>query len=325
MSFKVYTYPAAVYGQGGCRLVPPLAEPVDRPELADVLVLPQTVCTLAQSSDLWARFWDEPEVRRRPECLVCYDASDAFNAIPVHGALYFRAGGSAIHQRQYPTMVPWPWNAPNLGWATRDCLGADRRYPVTFQGWKTPLDLTERAVASCVRAFGASACHVAVYHNFHGYCGPSAGNHREGEEQAPGLTGNATDGVSREEAVRREAEYRRGLREAELVLAPQSIIGVPRYRVYEAQSAGRLPVWIGNETLPPLADKVNWDRIAIRIDAADVDWIGDTLFQYLMLVPLAERRAREHEAQAAYREWFDPARVPENMTRVVAERLGFLQ
>ena len=307
-------YRHVAHGDGGIRLAGQDVVEVARPADADVVVL--AVCLFQPHRDpaAWARVVADPVLAARPTRVVAYDCADDEIVPPVPGWTYFRCGAPRRLVDAYPTLVPFPWPSPDLGWIRRDAPeGPERRYDVTFQGW-VRLPVAERALASVRAAWDgpdAARVHLQGHADFHGYRGHAAGCHRPND---------AGSGLS-EETLRREAAYREGLRHAWLSLAPESIPSVLRYRTTEALSCGRIPVVIGDGHVFPFADRIAWSRIVVDIAGARAHEVGPILREWLRTVSPEERCAREAEARAAWARWLDKDRHPEIMATIVRERL----
>ena len=302
------------FGDGGIRLAGPDVIEVPRPEDADVVVL--AVCLFQPHRDptAWARLVADPVLAARPTRVVAYDCADDEILPPAPGWTYFRCGAPRRLADAYPSLVAFPWPSPDLGWIRRDAPeGPERRYDVTFQGW-VRLPVAEAALASVRAAWPlpADCLHVQAHAEFHGYRGAAAGRHDEH---------HAYDAALGDETIRREAEYRHGLRHAWLSLAPESIPGVLRYRITEALSCGRIPVVIGDGHLFPFADRIPWGRLVVDVPGARAHETGAILREWLRTVPPAERLVREAEARAAWATWLDKAKHPEILGRIVRERL----
>ena len=315
-TLRWHRFGVATYGDGGARLTGPDVEEVADPDRADVLVIAQYGFVMRRAPAAWARLWDEPAIRRDPSRVVLADCADDEYVPPMPGVLFFRCGAPARLCDAYPSMIPWPWPSPDLGWirAAAPALHA-RPYDVTFHGW-VRLPVAEQALASVRRAWAAQPglLHLAAHADFHGYRGLQAGNHVEGVGAPEGLTA---------ETVQRERAFRDGLANAWCSLAPESIPGVLRYRVTEALSAGRIPVVIGDGHRFPFADRIPWGRIAIEIPAAQAAHTGDILKDWLARTSPAERLAREAEARDAYARWLCKDRFAERMADVVREVLAW--
>ena len=313
-TLRWHRFGMATYGDGGARLTGPDVEEVADPDRADVLVIAQYGFVIHRAPAAWARLWDEPAIRRDPSRVMLADCADDEYVPPVPGVLFFRCGAPARLRDAYPTLIPWPWPSPDLGWLRQGWTDAPtpRRSDVTFHGW-VRTDVAQAAVASVRAAFPPERLDVETHADFHGYRGAAAGNHRQGDLAPASLD---------PETHRREARFRDGLLDAWLSLAPESIPGVLRYRVTEALSSGRIPVVIGDGHLFPFADRIPWGRIVVEIPSAQADRTGEILRDWLARVNSAERLAREAEAMAAYGTWLTRDRFAENMAIIVRERLG---
>lgn len=304
---KVYTYPDEVYPGGNHTLTGPDVQPVNDPEDADVLMCPAEAFALHRGNDKhgrWDQFWNEPAVQARPDRVILFDCSDDAIYPPVPGVIYMRCGAPQSMVNAYPGLVPFPWPARDIGrWNRADETPA---YDVAFCGWKSPLDLTPRACASVVTAFGDRS-KIVLRDEFHGHLHPNAGEHE------PDTVIDDAD------VERREVEYRDLLFGAKLSLVPQSIVGVPRYRVNEALACSRVPVIIGHDYAHPFPDRIPWDEIAVHVHSDDVDRTGEIVAEWL---EIHDWQAVGKVGRRYYEQYLDPKIRHDVMTMVVRERLG---
>lgn len=306
---RVFRYAPEVYGEGGVRLGGDDITIVDRPADADVLVVPRDAYGLSKAPHLWERLWNEPEIQRRPECTLIYDCAEWFQPLPVAGCIYIRAALTRQLLEVYPTAVSWPWPVPDLGWYAEAHHGHRPKHAVGFVGWRSPLRLTELAVRSVQNHFGIRA-NCVVHRDFHGHRGKGAGLHREGQPPED------------PETAEREEQYRAIMLDSLTTLTPQSILGVPRYRFYEAMTMWRVPVEVGSDAVRPWADTIPWDELSFTVAPEDVGRTGELLNEWL-----ADRGVeRVLDLGAECRLWYDrlldKRHWPRLMATVVRERLG---
>jgi Exostosin family len=94
------------------------------------------------------------------------------------------------------------------------------------------------------------------------------------------------------------SDYARTLSDSIFVLCPRGY-APSSYRLFEAMRAGRPPVIIADEWVPPVGPE--WERFAIFVPEASVERIPAILAQY---VADAERMGAE--ARHAWEQWFSP-------------------
>lgn len=307
---RVYRYDAAVYGEGGIHLHGDSVEVVDRPERADVLLCPNITFSLAQDQMAWDRFWNEPEVLRRPECVVTYDCSDNFDPPPLPGACYLRCGLTTTQLAQYPSAVSWPWPVPDLGpWAAQ--YPNDPTKVVQFVGWRTPMAETTVAVDSVRKALPHHST-LVVHDDFHGHRHRRAGTHAVDDG----------DPTIDNETRFREEQYRTEMFDAWFALSPQSIDGVFRYRFFEAMTAARIPVHVGQHYVLPWAHKIPWEEIAVFVPSLLANETGERVRALYAKWGPDGCRQRAGRGQAFWDTWLNKQHFGTLMTQAVEEHLA---
>jgi hypothetical protein len=111
----------------------------------------------------------------------------------------------------------------------------------------------------------------------------------------------------------RRTEFAELLRRSKFVLCPRGR-GTSSIRLYETLAAGRVPVIISDDWVPPVGPA--WDSFALRVAEADVESIP----------ALLEAREDEHAeraaaAAAAYADWFAPGVAFDRLIDKCAELL----
>lgn len=112
-------------------------------------------------------------------------------------------------------------------------------------------------------------------------------------------------------------EYAQSLYDSCFVLCPRGA-GTSSYRLYEAMQAGRVPVIISDDWVPPRGP--SWDNFSLRCDERDVGILPRRL------EALRERSAAMGKhARSAWEEWFSPDtlfhRMVEECSSILTERI----
>ena len=193
------------------------------------------------------------------------------------------------------TTMTWPWGSANYYQPITEF-----KYDVCFQGWQGMTDLVHRSCQS-VSESGLTH-HIQINEEFFG-------NYEARGE------------VDKVAELRRT--YLESMAVSRLVLAPQShASGVIRYKTFEAMSAGHIPVIIGDFSIPPLEDRIDYSKCLLRINEQDVDRAGEILKDWLSRHPDDEIIEMGKYGHAAWAEWLDDDLWNYTWARLVKEKLG---
>lgn len=214
------------------------------PDQAEVFVMPCTIKHLSREQVYGLPYLRGNEGRH---CFLNVSEDiDKWYDLP---CLFIRCDATQRMREHDPNTIAWPW-------PVRPYYVPFERfdYDVVFQGWNsTPL--TERVVKSVERTKLKS--HLKMNNFFFGY----------------------HDG--KPEYKHYEDSYRDTLLHSRLSLVPRSIVGVIRYRFYEAMSAGHVTVHLCDNVMLPLSDQIDYGKCSIHIPEADVDNAGEILTAWL--------------------------------------------
>lgn len=305
---RVYTY-GPEWGDGGTRLVADWIVPVDDPAQADVFCVPGTLATFAAPHDHEAnarKFLSLPHLAGNEHRHVVIDVADNAPPPPVPGCIYFRSGDCPEAMlEEYPTMVPWPWPSDDLGECS-ELPTEGFRWHIGYVGYGTPLDLTPRATAS-VERHGPPLSYFIQKHD---------------EAYWGGIDHKSTDPEIQETIRYRRRAYLDTLRNSRLTLHAVAKRGSWRYRFFEAWSAERIPLHIGDGCARPLAEHIPYDDLAVWVPEADVDRAGSYAMEFLSRVSDRELIERGRTARYHWARWLDRRRWPEIMAGIVRARLA---
>lgn len=121
------------------------------------------------------------------------------------------------------------------------------------------------------------------------------------------------------ERLRSQGEFDDNLRSATYALC---VRGTGNYstRFYEALSFGRVPLLVDSGGILPFEDRIDWDAHVVRVDAADVGRIGDTLVAAHPDV-LADARRSAESLRSLWQDWLTEdavfAHLPETVRRLL--------
>lgn len=238
---KQYIYPPAVVGltdwpSGTLRL-----DGIDvttEPAQADLFVIPGALTQLFPNREALERL---PYFRDHESRHVAFDCSDN-EPLYKTSAILIRCNTRKWYLEKDPRTISWPWPVEDYS----ECIDVPAggfRFDVSFQAWLSS-DCRKLSAQSC-RDTAGLVLDFATYSDFTGYI------------------------FHEPEGVRRRAEFRRSMRESRIALCPESIPGVFPYRFFEAMSAGRVPLLIGNNFVFPWADDIPYSSFSLHIMSAN--------------------------------------------------------
>lgn len=274
---------------GGVRLV---GEHVDDPKDADVFVVPQAIWGL-----LGGTHKTLPYIKGNESRHLFFDMIEKWPSLGVGRCIYIRAATRQSYLQKEPSAVSWSWPVEDY----KDRMELPEggfKYDISFVGWRTPREDTEKACHS-VKRLSSCSSFIRVHRDFYGYRDPK------------------TD----PEAVRRRIEFLDVQQVSRLLLCPQSVYGVFRYRFFEALSAGRIPVHIGYDYVLPFADRIPWNDIAFFIHTKDASRAGELCMEWLKGKSDDDLIEMGKLGREMYDKWLHRDRWPEHMTIVVGEKL----
>lgn len=224
------------------------------PAQADVFVCPVMIHHMGQLTGRGlcnlANLYRLPYLAGNESRHVFFNCGDTFlTALPPE-SIIFRGDATKGLKRVNPNTYNLPWPAPN---AYRPEYATGIEHDVSFIGWKST-ELNGVACQSCVDA--GLQCDIEQYSEFYGY-------------------------IERDDPQRAKAmwdRYTQSINLAGYALCVRSIPeGVIRYRLFEAMSAGCVPVLIGDETLLPWPDLIDWDKYVLWIPERYAERTGDII------------------------------------------------
>ena len=196
-------------------------------------------------------------------------------------AVVFRQ--SVDRRRRDPNTVPWPPAVDDFG----RLAGMDYEqllYHVGFVGLDSdPRDIRRRCLES-LRACPTLNCYLDVVDRHWGrYEGTPEGD-------------------------RRRRIFIDALKQSRLVLAPRGA-GQHSYRLFEAMSAGRVPVVLADDYALPMSEFVDWDACSFRVPEARASSVAEEIMAINERCrPKPCMREMAHRARQAWADWLAPAR-----------------
>ena len=229
-------------------------EPTTDPVAADVFVCPYMLHHMGDSKERGMVSIDRilalPYLRGNERRHAFFNVADTFRFTLPFDGIFLRCDATKATLRDNPTTIPIAWPVRDHG----ECMPVPPGgfgYDVCFIGWQsTPMN--------------AEACAYLA-----------ASNHNTYLVQRRQFFGYAARDFGQEEADRQQREYRDVLARSRFSLCVRSIPeGVLRYRFFEAMSAGRIPILIGDGSALPLADRIDYKRCIVQIPECEVKNIG---------------------------------------------------
>jgi hypothetical protein len=263
---------------------------VTDPAKADVFVVPPPFHKLGLRNALRLPHLDGNERRH-----VLFSIGEAIHTVLGRPCIFIRCDATQYLMARERTTVPWPWPAEDLGaW---EQLGLPFQWDVFFHGWAR-LPLTTAACNSCAAA--GLNCNIRVDTQFW-----------------------AHQPLTDDQRAERRANFLGGLAASRLSLCPRSgDTSVIRYRFYEAMSMGRVPVLIGDESVLPFADRIDYDKCALWLEEDKVENVGPALKEWLAAHTDEQILDMGRYGREMWHKYLARDRWPELWTLVVKERLG---
>jgi hypothetical protein len=285
---RVYTYSREQCGWpsglAGFRLAG--ADPCRDPSDADVLVCPVEIHE-------WQRTGRKPRMElpsidslRR---LLVSNVGECEEVASPPGCIALRCDAVQSVMDRDPWTIPWPWPVEDR----KDCMAypdGEPRFDVSFVGMVWPNGLNRRAIDVIRRS--SLRADIVERERFFGY-------------------------VDADTQRAWTSRFLVSTAQSRFMLAPCSrLSGVLRYRVFEALSAGRVPVIIGDGVVLPFADQIPWDCLAVRVASRDVVQLPDIIQNWL------GGDVDGQVARRVYEQWLCRDRWPEIAAWCVRRRLG---
>jgi len=120
------------------------------------------------------------------------------------------------------------------------------------------------------------------------------------------------------EYAARRAEFVGAFRQSKLALSPRGV-ELDAYRTWEAMSAGRLPVWMGDEYELPFEDFIDYDKFMFHVPESEADRMNEVVRDILAAHDDAQLRARGEEARRVWLEWYSKEAIPRTFAHYLGE------
>jgi len=224
------------------------------------------------------------------------DGPKAFRDLSRFPGVFFRACVSRNMLKTDPDIIAWPWPVMGVGEYTALPPGGFK-YDAVLQGQVT--GPTQAAISSVEKSSLRS--HIVNLHGFFSTIrreNPVAG-------------------------VRLRKSYLETMQASRIALCPNgNPWGAIRYRLYETMSMGRVNLFIGDNCVLPLSDRIDWQNCIVQIADRDAHRTGELLEQWLSKHNDDEIVAMGLHAQKAWATWLARENWGIIVGKLVRERLG---
>ncbi len=227
---------------------------------------------------------------------VWFDCSD--DEWTDHGllpnAMYIRCNLKPFMKREMPNSIAWFWPVENY----KECIEVPQggfKYDISGHMWISG-NVRQNSCESMLSTQGLN-CDIRMFKNFTGYV------------------------YALPEGIEKRKNFRISMRESRLCLCPISIPSVFPYRYYEAMSAARVPILIGDDFSFPFAEHINYDEFTIKVPVDRCHTVGPFIKDWLAHHSDEEIIAMGQKGRKAWETWLDRDFQSGLWTVAVEERL----
>lgn len=224
------------------------------------------------------------------------DVGRSFRDLSQYPGVFFRACVNHDMLRSDPDIIAWSWPVADLGkYATLPPGGFE--YDAVFQG--QVVGHTKPVIDSVGRS-GLRSYVIRLSEFF------STIRHRDPKR-----------------GTELRKSYLESMQASRIALCPNdNPHGAIRYRLYEAMSMGRVNLFVGDECVLPLSDRIDWQNCIVQISNRDMDKAGEFLERWLSKRSDAEIMAMGARAREAWATWLKRENWGTIVGKLVRERLG---
>ena len=224
------------------------------------------------------------------------DGPKAFRDLSRFPGVFLRACVNRDMLKSDPDIIAWPWPVDDFGDHAALPPGGFK-YDAVFQG-----QVVGRTQAT-ISSVGGSSLRSHIV-NLHGFF---SNIRRENPDNG----------------IRLKKSYLETMQASCIALCPNdNPYGAIRYRLYEAMSMGRVNLFIGDECVLPLSDKIDWQSCIIQIADRDIHRTGEILEQWLSRHDDAEIIAMGLHAREMWVKWLKRENWGEIAGLKIRERLS---
>jgi hypothetical protein len=281
-------------------------EIVEDPRAADYLLLPYEYSFLPSDVKLSA-IMDELAGSVGKKVLVFFNA-DSTQAIPMSHAIVFRTSFYASTRR--PNEFALPGWSVDFGSLHESITTEKRQKPtVSYCGYIDYLDLRGRIGLKRIARKISGRTNPAAAPVIRGKAVRALLGDRRINTRFVIRRGFWAEGMDKQQA---RQEYVKNLMEAEYALVARGG-GNFSYRLYEALSCGKIPVFINTDCVLPFDHIIDWKKYMVWVEEQDIPQIGDILCRFHdSLSPRAFEEAGD-QSRKLYEEWLCPSGFYKNL------------
>lgn len=294
---------------------PRLLELTD-PETADVCILPvawEDIEALPEAAEIGRRYAEQAGEHGLP--LVIFFVADSEEPVPVQGAWVYRT--SLRRSRRQPRELAMP--ALTMDVARQELGGLELRSwsqepTVGFCGYAPGAERKRepRAVARAVKRrlrVARGRLPDGLYARAHALhaLDRSPLVRLDAVVRDAFWAGAVVPGRPDDQALMRSArhEFVENLRRSDYVLCARGG-GNFSYRLYEAMSAGRIPLFVDTDCVLPFEDEIDWRSLCVWVDETDVGSVAESVAdRHAELGPEGFERA-QRECRRVWEEFLSP-------------------
>jgi len=255
----------------------PEFETTTDPKQADVYVVRQRLYGLTNAIIESLPYYRDDARYRHVFFGLGPDVGRSFRDLHQFPGIFFRACVNRNMLKSDPDIIAWPWGVLDMGeYATLPPGGF--KYDAAFQGQVVGYT---KPVIDSVEQSGLES-HIVRLSEFF-----SVIRYRDPERGAE---------------LRKS--YLESMQASRIALCPNdNPHGAIRYRLYEAMSMGRVNLFVGDECVLPLSDRIAWQNCIVQISNRDMDKTGEFLEHWLSKHSDAEIVAMGAYAREAWATW----------------------
>ena len=273
---------------------------------ADYLLLPYEYSFLLSDMKLSASM-DELAGSVGKKVLVFFNA-DSTQAIPMKHAIVFRTSFYASTRR--PNEFALPGWSVDFGSSYESITTEKGQKPtVSYCGYIDYLDVRDRIGLKRLARKISGRTNPAGAPVIRGKAVRTLLSDRRINTSFIIRKGFWAEGIDKQQA---RQEYVKNLKEAEYAVVARGG-GNFSYRLYEALSCGRIPVFLNTDCVLPFDHIIDWKKYMVWVEEQDIGQIGDILYDFhTSLSPGAVREAGE-QCRRLYEEWLCPSGFYKNL------------
>lgn len=120
-----------------------------------------------------------------------------------------------------------------------------------------------------------------------------------------------------------QSAFMKNMLDSDYVLCTRGF-GNYSFRLYEALSCGRIPVFVDTDCLLPFYDNPEWRSSTLWIDQGDVATIGERIVDFHSMISAEEFLERQHAARRLWEQWLSPTAFFTRLAATLPATLGTL-